>query len=65
MPEDYMTWTRGSNDVWDNWANITEDEGWAWKNIEPYYLKVLVYDPPLLLALISALLDESPYTSDG
>ncbi|KAL4257348.1 GMC oxidoreductase family protein [Pleurotus pulmonarius] len=34
-----LTWNRGSNDVWDNWANITEDQGWSWPSVEKYYLK--------------------------
>ncbi|PFH47149.1 GMC oxidoreductase [Amanita thiersii Skay4041] len=40
-----MAWTRGSNDVWDNWAEITKDEGWSWKNVEPYYLKTWHMEP--------------------
>ncbi|KAG9224475.1 hypothetical protein CCMSSC00406_0007668 [Pleurotus cornucopiae] len=34
-----LTWNRGSNDVWDNWANLTEDQGWSWASIEKYYLR--------------------------
>lgn len=36
---DYMAYNRGSNDVWDRWANITEDQGWSWSEVEKYYLK--------------------------
>ncbi|KAJ8517245.1 hypothetical protein ONZ45_g5546 [Pleurotus djamor] len=41
-----MTWNRGSNDVWDNWAKITNFDAWKWKNIEPYYLKTSRIVPP-------------------
>lgn len=36
-----MVYTRGSNDEYDRWAEITQDQSWAWKNLEKYYLKVL------------------------
>lgn len=34
-----LVWNRGSNDVWDNWANLTNDQGWSWNSVEPFYLK--------------------------
>lgn len=37
---DFMVYTRGSNDEYDRWAEITKDQSWAWKNLEQYYLKV-------------------------
>ena len=37
---DYLAYTRGSNDQYDQWATLTGDKGWAWKNLEPYYMKV-------------------------
>ena len=40
---DLLTYNRGSNDIWDSWAKFTNDESWAWKNIEKYYIKVCIY----------------------
>lgn len=40
--EDLVAFNRGSNDVWDNWANLTGDSQWSWDSIEPYYLKVRI-----------------------
>lgn len=37
---DLLTYNRGSDDVWDRWANLTKDKGWAWNSVEQYYLKV-------------------------
>lgn len=37
---DYLAYQRGSNHVYDRWAKETEDEGWTWKEVEKYYLKV-------------------------
>ncbi|TFK33134.1 aryl-alcohol-oxidase from pleurotus Eryingii [Crucibulum laeve] len=34
-----LTWNRGSNDVWDRWARLTEDSGWSWKSVAKYYFK--------------------------
>ncbi|ESK85785.1 aryl-alcohol oxidase [Moniliophthora roreri MCA 2997] len=34
-----MYWYRGSNDMWDNFAKLTGDEGWAWKSVSKYYFK--------------------------
>ncbi|TEB26204.1 pyranose dehydrogenase [Coprinellus micaceus] len=36
---DGMFYTRGSSSDWDRWANVTEDEGWSWKQMLPYFLK--------------------------
>ncbi|KAK7020176.1 hypothetical protein VNI00_017855 [Paramarasmius palmivorus] len=35
----FMGWTRGSNDVWDNYARLTNDDGWSWNSVEKYYLQ--------------------------
>ncbi|KIP06821.1 hypothetical protein PHLGIDRAFT_128071 [Phlebiopsis gigantea 11061_1 CR5-6] len=35
----FLGWTRGSNEEYDRWANLTGDEGWAWNNLAPYYFK--------------------------
>ncbi|KAI3605537.1 aryl-alcohol oxidase [Moniliophthora roreri] len=37
--KDEMYWYRGSNDMWDNFAKLTGDEGWAWKSVSKYYFK--------------------------
>ncbi|ESK83269.1 aryl-alcohol oxidase [Moniliophthora roreri MCA 2997] len=34
-----MYWYRGSDAMWDNYAKITGDEGWAWSSVEEYYRK--------------------------
>ncbi|KAF9003554.1 hypothetical protein BDQ17DRAFT_1279533 [Cyathus striatus] len=41
-----LTWNRGANDVWNRWATITGNEGWAWKNVEKYYKKTCKLVPP-------------------
>lgn len=38
---DFLVYTRGSNEGYDQWANLTGDDSWAWSNLEPFYLKVL------------------------
>ena len=35
-----MTYSRGSRDDFDRFANVTEDEGWSWNAIQPYIFKV-------------------------
>lgn len=35
----YMAYNRASNDVYDRWANITNDAGWRWSALEQYYLE--------------------------
>lgn len=45
MVADFFTYTRGADEEYDRWANITGDEGWAWKNVAPFYLKVRVLAP--------------------
>ncbi|KAL4247801.1 GMC oxidoreductase family protein [Abortiporus biennis] len=42
----FLNWTRGSNDMWDKWAELTEDESWGSKHIEQYLLKSIKYVPP-------------------
>jgi len=36
----FLVYTRGSNEGYDQWANLTGDDSWAWSNLEPFYLKV-------------------------
>ncbi|KAK0482221.1 aryl-alcohol-oxidase from pleurotus Eryingii [Armillaria novae-zelandiae] len=33
----FLGYTRGSDDEYDRWANITMDSGWSWTNLEPFY----------------------------
>ena len=30
---DYMIYTRGAEDDWNRYADLTGDEGWNWENI--------------------------------
>ncbi|CAA7269421.1 unnamed protein product [Cyclocybe aegerita] len=41
-----MAWNRGSDDMWDHWARITQDAGWSWKAVEEYYFKTSRIVPP-------------------
>ncbi|KIJ22613.1 GMC oxidoreductase, partial [Sphaerobolus stellatus SS14] len=34
-----LAWTRGSNDVWDNYARLTGDPGWSWNAVQQFYLQ--------------------------
>lgn len=40
LPIDLLTWNRGSDDLWDKWASITDDPGWSWANVQQFYFKV-------------------------
>jgi choline dehydrogenase-like flavoprotein len=42
----YMAYNRASNDTYDRWAKITEDDAWSWKELEPYYLRNSRLVPP-------------------
>ncbi|KZT39180.1 aryl-alcohol oxidase-like protein [Sistotremastrum suecicum HHB10207 ss-3] len=42
----YMIYTRGSHDYWDNIANYTGNPTWNWTNIEPYYIKAENWTEP-------------------
>ncbi|KXN87285.1 Choline dehydrogenase, mitochondrial [Leucoagaricus sp. SymC.cos] len=35
-----MIWIRGSSDDYDRWAEVTDDQGWSWKNMVPYFKKI-------------------------
>ncbi|KAK7054489.1 hypothetical protein VNI00_003687 [Paramarasmius palmivorus] len=39
----FMEWARGSDDVWDNFARLADDDGWSWKSVEKYYMKVRLF----------------------
>ncbi|KAJ6608666.1 aryl-alcohol-oxidase from pleurotus Eryingii [Mycena sp. CBHHK59/15] len=41
-----MAFNRGSDDVWNNWAQLTGDSGWSWKSMLPYYMKTSRIVPP-------------------
>ncbi|KAI0077532.1 aryl-alcohol-oxidase from pleurotus Eryingii [Panus rudis PR-1116 ss-1] len=41
-----LTFNRGSDDVWDRWANLTEDEGWSWNSVKKFYLRSSKLVPP-------------------
>ncbi|KAF8995075.1 aryl-alcohol oxidase-like protein [Cyathus striatus] len=47
-----LSWNRGSDDLWNRWADVTGDEGWGWQKVEEYYTKVL----SSLLFLLSLIL---------
>ncbi|KAK1231420.1 hypothetical protein PQX77_005463 [Marasmius sp. AFHP31] len=42
----FMTWNRGSDDVWDNFARLSGDPGWSWESVEKYNRKVSRLTPP-------------------
>ncbi|KAG7085496.1 hypothetical protein E1B28_003060 [Marasmius oreades] len=42
----HMTYNRGANDVWNAFAKMSDDEGWAWNNMEKYYRRNSRLVPP-------------------
>ena len=40
MSLDFLFYTRGSEDDFNRYANVTGDSGWSWNSILPYYIKV-------------------------
>ncbi|KAI0041583.1 GMC oxidoreductase [Auriscalpium vulgare] len=36
----FMVYTRGSQDDFDRWANVTGDSGWSWQALQPYFKKM-------------------------
>ncbi|TFK73870.1 alcohol oxidase [Pluteus cervinus] len=36
----FLAYTRGSEDDWDRFASVTDDPGWSWNQILPFFLKV-------------------------
>uniref|UniRef100_A0A8H7XKR5 pyranose dehydrogenase (acceptor) n=1 Tax=Psilocybe cubensis TaxID=181762 RepID=A0A8H7XKR5_PSICU len=42
-----MFYTRGSQDDFDRWANVTGDSGWSWNSLIPYILKSEKWTPPV------------------
>ncbi|KAK1232185.1 hypothetical protein PQX77_004697 [Marasmius sp. AFHP31] len=41
-----MTWNRGSDDVWDNFARLSGDPGWSWESVKKYNHKASRLTPP-------------------
>ncbi|KAJ7894614.1 glucose-methanol-choline oxidoreductase, partial [Mycena olivaceomarginata] len=41
-----MVYTRGAADDFDRYGILTEDEGWSWSRILPYFLKNEKWTPP-------------------
>lgn len=41
--QDFLIWTRGSEDDYDRWANITGDNGWAFSNMMNYFKQASQY----------------------
>ncbi|KAJ7934943.1 GMC oxidoreductase-domain-containing protein [Mycena leptocephala] len=41
-----MVYTRGAADDFDRYGDLTEDEGWSWSRILPYFLKNEKWTPP-------------------
>ncbi|KAI0077524.1 aryl-alcohol-oxidase from pleurotus Eryingii [Panus rudis PR-1116 ss-1] len=41
-----LTYHRGSDDVWNRWASLTNDQGWSWNSVQQYYLKSSKLVPP-------------------
>ena len=37
---DGLAYTRGSSDDYDRYAKLTNDPGWSWSNLQPYFRKV-------------------------
>lgn len=35
-----MVYTRGSDDDWNRYANVTGDHGWSWNALQKYFKKV-------------------------
>ncbi|KAL0567547.1 hypothetical protein V5O48_014443, partial [Marasmius crinis-equi] len=42
----FMTWNRGSDDLWNTFARLSGDDNWSWKSIEKYYRKTSRLTPP-------------------
>ena len=49
-----MVYTRGSNEEYDRWANLTADDGWKWENVTPFYLKVCISHRIVLMIFVNS-----------
>ncbi|KAL0892673.1 hypothetical protein ABMA27_014394 [Loxostege sticticalis] len=45
----YMYYVRGDPDDYNNWANITNDQSWNYKNVLPYFIKSERMENPNIL----------------
>ncbi|OJT02279.1 Pyranose dehydrogenase 1 [Trametes pubescens] len=43
----FMIYTRGSKDDFDNYAALTGDDGWSWDALQPYFSKLENLVPPV------------------
>ncbi|THV01117.1 alcohol oxidase [Dendrothele bispora CBS 962.96] len=41
----YMIWTQGSEDLFNSYAEVTEDPGWSWDAIQPFWKRVSTLVP--------------------
>ncbi|KAH8079085.1 aryl-alcohol-oxidase from pleurotus Eryingii [Cristinia sonorae] len=41
-----LTYHRGSDDLWNRWAQLSGDQGWSWNSVEKYYRKSSRLVPP-------------------
>ncbi|KAK7054492.1 hypothetical protein VNI00_003690 [Paramarasmius palmivorus] len=48
-----MVWYRGSNDLWDNFARLSGDDGWSWDSVSEYYMKASLLN--FIMRFISSL----------
>ncbi|GJE97014.1 aryl-alcohol oxidase-like protein [Phanerochaete sordida] len=42
----FLAYTRGADEEYDQWANMTGDPGWTWENLAQYYYKSSRLVPP-------------------
>lgn len=44
---DYLIWTRGSQEDYDKYAEISGDKGWSWGSLQPYFKKIERWSAPV------------------
>ncbi|KAJ7164502.1 aryl-alcohol oxidase [Mycena filopes] len=60
-----MFYTRGGTDDYDRYANLTDDAGWSWDRIFPYFLKNEKWTPPADLHDTTGQFDPSAHSTHG
>lgn len=40
---DFLVYNRGAKEDFDRWATVTKDDGWSWKKLFPYMIKVVIF----------------------
>ncbi|KAJ3839267.1 alcohol oxidase [Lentinula raphanica] len=60
-----MVYTRGSSEDYDRWANLTDDEGWSWDNLQKYIRKNERFTPPVDHHNTTGQFDPSVHGFDG